>query len=70
MSAKRVHISVHVAGAIVALAIVNYVSWLTSGVIFGNVASMSIGFLLGMLAMSIAARVYRWDGQASSGRGR
>ncbi len=70
MKTKRVHIGVYVAAVIVALGIVNYVSWLTSGVRFGHVASMSIGFLLGMFAMHIIAHVRRWDGQASSGRGR
>ncbi len=70
MTTKRVHIGVYVAAVISALGVVNYVSWLTSGVRFGNVASMSLGFLLGMLAMHIAGRVYRWDGQMSSGRRR
>ena len=51
----------YVVGVIVALAVVNYIAWLTGGDTKLHTSELvSTGFLLGMLAMYIAAHLYRW----------
>ncbi len=52
---------VYVIGVIIALVIVNYIAWLTGGATkFKTSELVSMGFLLGMLAMYIAVHLYRW----------
>jgi hypothetical protein len=54
-------LSVYVIGVIIALAIVNYMAWLTGGEAKLRVSELvSCGFLLGMLAMYVAVHLYRW----------
>ena len=63
---KRYPLSLYVVGVMVALAIINYIAWLTGGAEkLGTMELFSVGFLLGMLAMYIAVHVYRWDGDGS-----
>ena len=51
----------YVVGVIVTIAIVNYVSWSIGGAArFGTSELVSLGFLLGMLAMYIAVHLYKW----------
>ena len=66
---KRFPLWIYVAGVIVVLAIGNWTAWRLGGAAkFGNVEHGSLGFLLGMLAMYIAMRVYRWKGDRSEKR--
>jgi hypothetical protein len=52
---------VYVIGVIIALAIVNYIAWLTGGEMKLRTSELvSTGFLLGMLAMYIAVHLYAW----------
>jgi hypothetical protein len=52
---------VYVIGVVVALVVVNYISWLIGGQTrLYMVELVSCGFLLGMLAMYIAVHLYRW----------
>lgn len=63
---RRFPLWVYVIGVIVALAIVNWVAWLTGGATkLGKVEDFSIGFSLGMLAMYIAMHVYQWKRDGS-----
>ena len=58
---KRRPLWIYVIGVIVALAIVNYISWLIGGSTrLQEVEWVSMGFLLGMLAMYIAVHLYKW----------
>ena len=51
----------YVVGVVIALVIVSYVSWITGGEAKLQTSELvSIGFLLGMLAMFIAVHLYRW----------
>ena len=51
----------YVVGVIVALGIVNYIAWLTGGDAKLQTSELvSMGFLLGMLAMYIAVHLYTW----------
>ena len=52
---------VYVIGVGVALVVVNYIAWLTGGDTKLHTSELvSVGFLLGMLAMYIAVHLYRW----------
>ncbi|HEX5430124.1 MAG TPA: hypothetical protein VFX17_03565 [Patescibacteria group bacterium] len=52
---------VYIIGVIIALIIVNYISYLIGGTDrLRMVMDVSIGFLLGMLAMYIAVHLYTW----------
>jgi hypothetical protein len=58
---KRYSLWVYVIGVIIALAIVNWLAWLVGGAAqLGTAELVSLGFLLGMLAMYIAVHLYRW----------
>ena len=58
---KRRPLWLYVVSVIVALAIVNYMSWSLGGATrLLTVALVSLGFFLGMLAMYIAVHLYRW----------
>ena len=58
---KKRPLSTYVIGVLIALVIVNYIAWLTGGVAKLQTSGLvSIGFLLGMLAMYIAVHLYRW----------
>lgn len=51
----------YVCAVVVVLVIVNYVAWLTGGALKLHLSELvSVGFLLGMLAMYIAVHLYRW----------
>jgi len=52
---------VYIVGVLVALGIVNYVSYLTGGAAKLHTSSLvSYGFILGLIAMYIAVHLYRW----------
>ncbi len=52
----------YVIAVIIALVVVNYIAWLTGGDIKLHTSELvSVGFLLGMLAMYIAVHLYRWE---------
>jgi hypothetical protein len=52
---------VYIIGVIIALVVVNYISWLIGGQTrLSMVELVSFGFLLGMLAMYIAVHLYKW----------
>ncbi len=54
-------LTVYVIGVIIVLAVVNGITWLVGGMgRFRTMELVSLGFLLGMLAMYIAMHVYRW----------
>ncbi len=58
---KRFPLYLYVIGVIIALVLVNYISWLVGGEAkLKSVELLSAGFLLGMLAMYIAVHIYRW----------
>jgi hypothetical protein len=58
---KKVSLGVYVIGVIVALIIVNCIVWYMGRLEeLHNVELLSVGFLLGMLAMYIAVHLYRW----------
>jgi len=58
---KKYHLSVYVIGVIVILTLVNYIAWYTGGIArLKTIESVSLGFLVGMLAMYIAVHIYRW----------
>jgi hypothetical protein len=58
---KKISLGVYVVGVIVALVIVNFIVWYMGRVAeLHNVELLSVGFLLGMLAMYIAVHLYRW----------
>jgi hypothetical protein len=66
---KRYPVWLYVVCVIAALAIVNYIAWLTGGATqLRAVELFSVGFLLGMLAMYIAVHVYRWNSDACESR--
>jgi len=51
----------YVVGIVIALAIVNLIAWrIDSGTVLRTSELVSLGFLLGMLAMYIAVHLYRW----------
>ncbi len=61
MKLKRYPLWLWVVGVIIALAVVNCISWSLGGT--ARLKTMEVfsgGFLLGMLAMYIAVHVYRW----------
>ncbi|HEY5383228.1 MAG TPA: hypothetical protein VIJ88_01595 [Candidatus Paceibacterota bacterium] len=52
---------VYVGGVVIALVVVSYIAWLTGGDAKLHTSELvSVGFLLGMLAMYIAVHLYRW----------
>ncbi len=58
---KKKSLWVYVVGVLIALVIVNILAWLTGGdTKFHTSALVSIGFLMGMLAMYIAVHLYRY----------
>ncbi len=58
---KKYPLWIYVVGVVVVLAIVNYIVWLRGGTgEFEAVKILSLGFLLGMLAMYIAVHIYRY----------
>jgi len=58
---KKRSLGVYVVGVIVALVIVNSVVWYMGRMEeLHDVELISVGFLLGMLAMYIAVHLYRW----------
>lgn len=58
---KKRPLYLYIIGVIIALALVNYFSWLLGGETRLQTARLvSVGFLLGMLAMYIAVHLYRW----------
>ena len=58
---KKYPLWLYVIGVVVALAVVNYVSWLLGGrARLHTMEVFSGGFVLGMLAMYIAVHLYRW----------
>lgn len=58
---KRYPLWLYVGCVVIALAIINYIAWLTGGATkFGVMKLFSMGFLLGMLAMYIAVHIYRY----------
>lgn len=58
---KKRPLNVYVMGVIIALIVINYVAWITGGETKLHMAELvSLGFLLGMLAMYIAVHIYRW----------
>jgi len=58
---KKRPLWVYVIGVIVALAVVNYIAWLTGADTKLHMSELvSVGFLLGMLAMYIAVHLYQW----------
>lgn len=58
---KKYPLWLYVIGAIVVLALINYIVWSVGGTAkLENFELLSGGFLLGMLAMYIAVHIYRW----------
>ena len=58
---KKYPLWLYVVGVIIALVLVNYISWFLGGKAkLQTVEVFSGGFLLGMLAMYIAVHLYRW----------
>lgn len=58
---KKRPLNRYVIGVIVVLIIVNIISWFIGGEERAQMVShVSIGFLLGMLAMYIAVHMYKW----------
>jgi hypothetical protein len=58
---KKHSLGVYVVGVIVALVIVNFIVWYMGRLDeLHSVELLSVGFLLGMLAMYIAVHLYRW----------
>jgi len=58
---KKYPLWLYVIGVIIALVLVNYISWFVGGATkLESFELLSGGFLLGMLAMYIAVHIYRW----------
>ena len=58
---KKLPLSAYVIGVVIALAVVNCIVWFIGGAEESqSVELVSLGFLLGMLAMYIAVHLYRW----------
>ena len=59
---KKRPLWLYVVGVIIALVIVNFISWMIGGAArLHTVELVSVEFLLGMLAMYIAVHLYRWE---------
>jgi hypothetical protein len=58
---KKRSLWVYIVGVVVVLGLVNYIRWTIGGdAKLYETELVSVGFLLGMLAMYIAVHLYRW----------